>query len=149
MSNFDQDILDIERELRDLITTGFKSSSSLAVAEKSINITQQIVGYTVNYPNDSCASQSAAIIEIIPTDSKAMLTSIAVGDGSQHLTHRMASITQRLVNGHNGYEFRFMSGSSSDLATIQGGGTIPAMSIELIISGTSDFTLNLTYIQDH
>lgn len=149
MTNLDQYLIGLERELNELKTDGFKSSSSLAVIEKTITITQQIVGYTVNYTNDNCASKSAAVIEIIPNDGKAMLTSIAVGTGSQYLVHRMASLTQRLVNGHNAYEFRFMSGSASDLATIQGGGTIPTMTIELTITGTSDFTTNLTYIQDY
>lgn len=149
MTNFDQMILDLEHELLNLKTTGLKSSSSLAVAEKSISITQQIVGYTVNYLNDHCASQSAAIIEIIPSDGKVMLTSVALkGDGSQ-LANRYAIVLPTSINGHNAYEFRFVEGSSADLTTIQNNGTVAPINLEFVISGTSDFTLNLTYRQDY
>lgn len=149
MTNLDKYLMELERELNELKTDGWKSSSSLAVAEKSVSINQQIVGYTVNYTNDHCASQSAAIIEIIPSDSKNMLTGITLkGNGSQ-LVGRYATIIPTIKNGHNAYEFRFLSGSASDLTTIQGGGTIPAITLEFIISGTSEFTTNTTYRQDY
>lgn len=150
MTNFDQLLLEQERELTELKTTGLKSSSSLAVTSHTLTVTQQIVGYRVNYDNDSCGAQSAAIIEVIPSDGKNMLTTISANpsDRSKY-TNRYVQIVPTIKNGHNAFEFRILAGSNADLATIQGGGSIPALTFTLTITATSEFTTNITYRQDH
>lgn len=147
--NFDKYLIDLERELNELKTDGFKSSSSLAVAEHSVTITQQIIGYDFNYHLDSCAGKSAAIIEVIPSDNKNMLTSIYVDQGAAELVGRYIYLLPTIKNGHNAYEFRIISGSNADLAIIQNGGTIPPITFGLTITGTSEFTTNITYRQDY
>ena len=149
MTNLDQYLIELERELNELKTDGLKSSSSLAVSEQTISVTQQLVGYDFNYHLDSVAGKAAAIIEIIPNDGKAMITSIALKTGAQYLINRYARITQRLMNDHIAYEFAFVSGSSADIAFVQNGGTFPQWTMEFVITATSEFTANLIYRQDH
>lgn len=149
MNAFEKRITALEDEVRELKTEGLRSSSSLGVAEHIATITQEIVGYTVNYPNDNCASRNSAIIEVIPVDGKTMLTSISLHSPKTVLVGRDQSIIPMIKNGHNAYEFRFLSGSSIDLATIQGGTAIPPFTMDFLITGTSEFTLNITYRQYH
>lgn len=149
MTNFDKKIIELQREVNELKTEGMKSSSSLAVIERSVTFVQQIVGYDYNYHLDSCASKAAAIIEIIPSDGKAMMASFAMKSGKEYLTDRYVFLNPRIMNGHLAFEFRFPDGSNADLIAIQGGATLPEMQFEVIISATSPFTTNLTYRQDH
>lgn len=149
MTNFDAYLKDLERELNELKTDGLKSSSSLATTEHEATITQQIVGYAVNTQYDHTASQSAAIIEIVPSDNKTMITSAYLSYGEAELTNRYAYLLPTIKNGHNAYEFRFIEGSTADLTTVNNGGTIPAITLKIVISGTSEFTTNITYRQDY
>ena len=145
MQNFDQYLMDLERELLDLKTIGRNSSSSLATTSQTITITQQIVGYSVNYHFDNCAAQYTAEMELVPNDGKTMLSSICLTSSAQALNGRFAKIIPRIKNGHPTYDFFFVSGSPADLAIIQGGGTVPPTSMTFKISATSEFSVNLTY----
>ena len=149
MNTFDERIKSLETEVHALKTEGLGSSSALGVAEHTATITQEIIGYTVNFPNDNCASRDAAIIEIIPADGKNMLTSISMRSNQNNLVGREQSIKPTILNGHNAYEFRFISGSATDLATIQGGTAIPPFNLDFLITGTSEFSTNITYRQYH
>ena len=74
-----------------------------------------------------------------------MLTSISANpsDRSKY-TNRYVQIVPTIKNGHNAYEIRIIDGSNADLATIQGGGSIPALTFTLTITATSEFTTNIT-----
>lgn len=149
MITFANRLKEIEREINELKTQGLRSSSSLALTSRTITITQQIVGYTVNYPNDNCAGQSAALIKLTPDDGKSMLTMACVASNSNELIGRRVVLRKIVIDGGIGYEFRIVDGSRSDLATIQGGGSIPALTFDIEIYATSEFSATLTYRQDH
>ena len=146
---FAKKMKEIEREINELKTHGLRSSSSLALTSRSISVTQQIVGYTVNYPNDNCAGQSAALIKLTPDDGKSMLTMACIASNSNELIGRRIVLRKIVIDGGIGYEFRIVAGSPSDLATIQGGGSIPAITFDIEIYATSEFSATLTYRQDH
>ena len=129
MITFTTRIKDLEREINELKTHGLRSSSSLALAEHAVSVTMQIVGYTVSFQNDRCAGQSAALIKLTPQDGK--------------------SIRKVPIGGQIGYEFQIISGSPTDLSTIQGGSSIPPITFDIKIYATSEFTPTLTYRQDH
>lgn len=149
MITFTTRIKDLEREINELKTHGLRSSSSLALAEHAVSVTMQIVGYSVNYLNDHCAGQSAALIKLTPQDGKSMLTMACVASNSDELKGRRVVLRKVPIGGQIGYEFQIIAGSPTDLSTIQNGGSIPAMSFTLKIYATSEFTPTLTYRQDH
>lgn len=149
MITFANRLKEIEREINELKTQGLRSSSSLAMTERTITITQQIVGYTVSYTNDNCAGQSAALIKLTPNDGKSMLTMACVASNSNELIGRRVVLRKIVINGGIGYEFCIIVGSPSDLATIQGGGSISPITFDIKIYATSEFSTTLTYRQDH
>lgn len=149
MITFTTRIKDLEREINELKTHGLRSSSSLALAEHAISVTMQIVGYSVNYLNDHCAGQSTALIKLTPDDGKSMLTMACVASNSDELKGRRVVLRKVPIGGQIGYEFQIISGSPTDLSTIQGGSSIPPITFDIKIYATSEFTPTLTYRQDH
>ena len=149
MITFTTRIKDLEREINELKTHGLRSSSSLALAEHAVSVTMQIVGYTVSFQNDRCAGQSAALIKLTPPDGKSMLTMACVASNSNELKGRRVVLRKVPIGGQIGYEFQIISGSPTDLSTIQGGSSIPPITFEIKIYATSEFTPTLTYRQDH
>lgn len=147
--DFAQRIIKLEQELRDINTNGKTSSSSLAVAEHEIDVQMQIVGYKVNYENDNCASEYAALIAMTPKDGKSMLTSCAIVEGAEFLTDRSVILVPITIDGNPAYEFRIQAGSPADLTIIQNGGSIAQMSFRLLLTGTSEFNTNIEYRKDH
>lgn len=149
MADFQGRIKILDADIRELNTNGLRSSSSLGVTEREIDVTMQIVGYRVNYDNDRCAGKEAALIELAPEDGKSMLTNAAIISGSEQLTSRDVVLIPTIINNNPGYEFRISAGSPADLSTIQGGGSIPAITFRLLLTATSEFNVNLTYRTDH
>lgn len=149
MADFQGRVKTLDADIRELNTNGLRSSSSLGVAEREIDVTMEIVGYRVNYENDNCASKEAALIELIPIDGKSMLTNAALISGGDELTDRGVVLIPTTINGNPGYEFRIQAGSPADLFTIQGGGSIPAITFHFLLTATSEFNVNLTYRTDH
>lgn len=149
MADFDKKILEMERELSELKTDGRKSSSSLALTSRTVTITQQLVGYTYNYHNDSCAAKYSAVIEIIPTDGKIPFISYGVASNSNELVRRYVEIFPTTRNGHNAIRFYIRDGSQADHAIVENDGTIPAINFDIEIFCTSFFTTNITYDQEH
>lgn len=149
MADFQGRVKTLDADIRELNTNGLRSSSSLGVAEREIDVTMEIVGYRVNYDNDNCAGKEAALIELIPIDGKSMLTNAALISGGDQLTDRGVVLIPTTINGNPGYEFRIQAGSPADLSTIQGGGSIPATTFRLLLTATSEFNVNLTYRTDH
>lgn len=149
MQTFADRLKEIEREINELKTQGLRSSSSLALTERTINITMQIVGYSVSYLNDHCAGQYTALIKLTPDDGKSMLTMACVASNSNELIGRRVALRKIPIGGQIGYEFQIIAGSPTDLSIIQNGGSIPAMSFMLKIYATSEFTPTLTYRQDY
>lgn len=149
MQTFANRLKEIEREINELKTQGLRSSSSLAVTERTITVTIQIVGYTVNYTNDHCAGQSAALIKLTPDDGKSMLSMACIASNANELRGRGVMLEKVVINGETGYEFRIYAGSPTDLTTIQGGGTISPITFTIKIYATSEFTPTLTYRQDY
>lgn len=149
MADFQGRIKTLDADIRDLNTNGLRSSSSLGVAEREIDVTMQIVGYKVSSDNDNCASKQAALIELRPEDGKSMLTNAALISGGDQLTNRGVVLIPTTINDNPGYEFRIQKGSPADLSTIQGGGSIPAITFRFLLTATSEFNVNLTYRTDH
>lgn len=149
MATFAERIKEIEREIGELKTHGLRSSSSLALTSQTIAITQQIVGYTVSYTNDNCAGQSAALIKLTPQDGKSMLTMACIKTNAGELKGRRVVLHKIVIDDEIGYEFRIIAGSPSDLATIQGGGSISPITFSIEIYATSEFNATITYRQDH
>lgn len=149
MAGFQERVQTLDADIRELNTNGLRSSSSLGVAEREIDVTMEIVGYRVNYDNDNCASKEAALIELIPIDGKSMLTNAALISGGDQLTDRGVVLIPTTINDNPGYEFRIQAGSPTDLSTIQGGGSIPAITFRFLLTATSEFNVNLTYRTDH
>ena len=105
MQTFANRLKEIEREINELKTQGLRSSSSLALTERTINITMQIVGYSVNYLNDHCAGQSTALINPTPDDVKSMLTMACVASNSNELIGRSDALRKIPLGGQLGYDF--------------------------------------------
>lgn len=149
MKNFTQEIIRLSNEVRDLKTFGLTSSSSLALAEATVNLTFQIVGYTVNTQYDRCASSQTALIKLIPDDGKNMLSMATISAGSSSLTSRRVRLSRIVLDGMPSYAMNIVAGSNADLTAINNGQTIAPITFTLKFYATSDFTIDIQWRQDH
>lgn len=149
MKNFTQDIIRLSNEVRDLKTFGLTSSSSLALAEATVNLTFQIVGYTINTQYDRCASSRTAFIKLTPDDGKNMLSMGVISAGASALTSREVRLSRIVVDGVPSYTMNIVAGSDADLARINNGQTVAPITFTVKFYATSDFTISTTWRQDH
>lgn len=149
MKNFTQEIIRLGNEVRDLKTFGLASSSSLALAEATVNLTFQIVGYIVNTQYDRCASSRTAFIKLTPDDGKNMLSMGVISAGASELTSREVRLSRIVADGAPGYIMNIVAGSDADLALINNGQTIPPITFTVKFYATSGFTIDIQWRQDH
>lgn len=149
MKNFTQEIIRLGDEVRDLKTFGLTSSSSLALADATVNLTFQIVGYTVNTQYDRSASSQTALIKLIPDDGKNMLSMGVISAGSSALTSREITFDRIVIDGQPAYMLNISAGSPNDLTRINNGQTIAPITFTVKFYATSDFTIDIQWRQDH
>lgn len=146
MKQFVDELLKMSQEITDLKTHGLRTSSSLALADETVGVSMQIVGYN---GNNSCAGKQTALIKVATTDGHDALTMATISAGANQLAGRQVSLQKAMIDGSIGYEFKIESGSASDLATIAGGGTVATLDFDITIYATSEFTATITYRTDH
>lgn len=138
---YDKKLKDLEKELRNLKTAHFKTSTTISTMQKEASIELDLV-----LDND-VHSDKRAIVELETVDNTEMISACYIKnmDISDIEDGRFISI-QRINSdvGKVKYEIIVLSTSYDDFITLDGGGSVK-LNYDLVLIGSSGFNVKISY----
>lgn len=149
MMTFDKRILELESEIEALKTAAYFGTAVVSATTKTVQTQIEMYYYTtgIGGANEYCSSKYNPIIEVIPEGNANCICSIGVSSGQSNIKGRACRLVRFAKNGHPAYFFQVIEGSPQDFNTCKNGGTVK-FNITFQITCTSNFTTNLTYLED-
>lgn len=138
---FDKRIKDLEKEIRNLKTAHFKTSTTINTMQKNASINLSLV-----LDND-IHSSNRAIITLKTKDNSEMISACYINNLDIPEIEDGRFITVQRIDSNVGeikYEIIVMSLSYNDFVILDGGGSID-LSYDLTLIGSSEFNVSVYY----
>ncbi len=141
---YDERIKNLEREVRQLKTSHFKTATKISTISKTIGITFSLYLDTNTF---EIYGDKRAIITLTTSDNSDMISACYVnGLNPTMINNNRFLKVQRIVSdsGKVKYEVIIISYNSDDYNTLSGGGSVN-LNYTLTLVGSSNFTASVSY----
>lgn len=149
MNSFENKILGIKARINRFKTLGLSSSSSLAVAEKTITIPFQIIATRITGAGEVMDADSSKIayVRINTNDNMPALVTLRLISPTSFGDRII--MTAKTLNDSGGARYCYriaISGDTSDIAALNNGQTLPIINYTFKILTTSAISYSIHYV---